>query len=63
MAIQKPPAGTRGSRTPPRVVARLVMPMMTRIHRLTHDRFNAGFSGDEDKTDRTIPVPRLTPVD
>jgi deazaflavin-dependent oxidoreductase (nitroreductase family) len=39
MSLSKPPSGTRGTRTPPRILARLVTPIMTRIHRLSHDRF------------------------
>jgi deazaflavin-dependent oxidoreductase (nitroreductase family) len=40
MSIEKSPSGTRGVRQPPRLIARLMMPMMRRIHRLTGDRFN-----------------------
>ena len=39
MSIDKPPAGTRGTRTPPRLLGKIVMPLMTRIHRLSKDRF------------------------
>jgi deazaflavin-dependent oxidoreductase (nitroreductase family) len=38
--IEKPPAGTRGAKPPPRLVAKLVMPLMQRIHRRSGDRFS-----------------------
>ncbi len=40
MPLEKPPAGTRGARTPPRLLAKLMMPLMTRLHRRSNDRFN-----------------------
>jgi deazaflavin-dependent oxidoreductase (nitroreductase family) len=40
MSISKPPSGTRGARTPPRFVGRLLMPIMMRLHRRKGDRFN-----------------------
>jgi deazaflavin-dependent oxidoreductase (nitroreductase family) len=40
MAIEKLPSGTRGTRTPPRVVAKLFMPVMTWVHRHSKDRFH-----------------------
>ena len=40
MSIQKPPSGTRGVRTPPSLLNRILMPLMIRIHRRSHDRFN-----------------------
>ena len=39
MPMEKPPAGTRGARTPPSFVNKLVMPIMMRIHRRGGDRF------------------------
>jgi deazaflavin-dependent oxidoreductase (nitroreductase family) len=39
MSIEKPPAGTRGGRTPPSLVNKLLMPVMMRIHRRGGDRF------------------------
>ncbi len=39
MPIDKPAAGTRGAKPPPRFVSRLVMPLMTWIHRRSGDRF------------------------
>jgi deazaflavin-dependent oxidoreductase (nitroreductase family) len=40
MSISKPPSGTRGARTPPRLLGRLLMPIMMRLHRRQGDRFN-----------------------
>ena len=39
MSIQKPPAGTRGVRTPPSIMARIMTPLMVRVHRRSGDRF------------------------
>ena len=39
MSIQKSPSGTRGTRTPPRLISKLMMPVMLRVHRLSKDRF------------------------
>lgn len=39
MSINKPPSGTKGTRTPPRIVARLLSPVLMRIHKLSKDRF------------------------
>jgi len=40
MPIEKLPSGTRGARTPPRVMGRVMMPLMTWVHRRSKDRFN-----------------------
>lgn len=40
MPIEKPPGGTRGARTPPSLLNRVLMPVMMKVHRLTGDRFN-----------------------
>lgn len=40
MPIEKLPGGTRGARTPPRLLAKAMMPLMQRIHRRSGDRFN-----------------------
>ncbi len=40
MPIEKLPSGTRGGRTPPGFVGKLMTPVMIRIHRLSGDRFN-----------------------
>ena len=39
MSIEKPTSGTRGARTPPRLLMKLLAPIMTRIHRRSGDRF------------------------
>ena len=39
MSIEKPPAGTRGGKTPLSLVNKLMMPVMMRIHRRGGDRF------------------------
>jgi len=39
MSIEKPRAGTRGGKTPPSLVNKLMMPVMMRIHRRGGDRF------------------------
>ncbi len=40
MSISKSPSGTRGARTPPRFLGRVLMPIMMRLHRRKGDRFN-----------------------
>ena len=39
MSIEKPPPGTRGTRTPPSFVGKLVMPLLVRFHRRSKDQF------------------------
>src|SRR6185312_17493871 len=39
MSIEKLPAGSRGAKTPPRLVVKLLMPIMEKIHRRSGDRF------------------------
>jgi deazaflavin-dependent oxidoreductase (nitroreductase family) len=39
MAIEKPASGTRGARTPPKLVGKLVMPVMVWLHKRRHDSF------------------------
>lgn len=39
MAIEKLPGGTRGSRTPPSLLSKIMTPLMVRIHRRSGDRF------------------------
>jgi deazaflavin-dependent oxidoreductase (nitroreductase family) len=65
MSIDKTPSGTRGTRTPPRPISRLLMPVMLRIHRLSKDRF-AGMDllylhtvGARSGQPRTNPVARF----
>jgi deazaflavin-dependent oxidoreductase (nitroreductase family) len=43
MSIEKPPAGTRGAKPPPRLLARLLMPLLEKLHRRSGDRFS-GFA-------------------
>jgi deazaflavin-dependent oxidoreductase (nitroreductase family) len=38
MSIEKPPAGTRGARTPPSFVNKLLVPVAIRMHRRSGDR-------------------------
>ncbi len=40
MPIEKLPSGTRGARTPPSFLNRLLMPLMVRVHRRSGDRFS-----------------------
>lgn len=39
MAIRKLPPGTRGVRTPPGLMGRVMTPVMVRVHRLSGNRF------------------------
>jgi len=39
MSVEKLPTGTRGNRKPPGFLARLMMPLMIRIHRRSGNRF------------------------
>jgi len=39
MPIEKLPSGTRGTRTPPRLLVKLLMPLMEKVHRRQGDRF------------------------
>jgi len=39
MTLDKPPSGTRGARTPPRLLGRIMMPLVLWIHRRSGDRF------------------------
>lgn len=40
MSIDKVPSGSRGARTPPRLLMKIIMPVMRRVHRAMGDRFN-----------------------
>ena len=40
MTIRKLPSGTRGARTPPHLLGRVMTPLVVRVHRLTGDRMN-----------------------
>jgi len=65
MPIQKLPGGTRGVRPPPRLLARLLTPMMMRIHRRSGDTFSGmdllylTTVGARSGTRRTTPVARF----
>jgi deazaflavin-dependent oxidoreductase (nitroreductase family) len=39
MPVQKLPSGTRGVRTPPRLLGKLLMPLLIRMHRRQGDQF------------------------
>jgi deazaflavin-dependent oxidoreductase (nitroreductase family) len=65
MSIEKLPAGTRGSRRPPAFLARVMMPLMMRMHRRSHDQFNGTdllyltTVGAKSGQQRTLPVARF----
>ena len=65
MPIQKSPGGTRGARTPPKALLRLVLPIMERLHRRKGDRFRGGdllyltTIGAKTGQRRTTPVARF----
>jgi deazaflavin-dependent oxidoreductase (nitroreductase family) len=65
MSIEKPPAGTRGAKTPPSFVNKLLMPVMMRIHRRGGDRFQGNdllyitTVGAHSGQQRTNPVARF----
>jgi deazaflavin-dependent oxidoreductase (nitroreductase family) len=65
MALDKPPSGTRGARTPPRLLGRVMMPLMLRIHRRSGDRFSGmdlvylTTVGARSGQSRTTPVARF----
>jgi deazaflavin-dependent oxidoreductase (nitroreductase family) len=65
MSVQKLPGGTRGTRPPPRLINKIMMPLMTRVHRRSGDRF-AGMDllylttvGARSGEQRTNPVARF----
>lgn len=65
MAIEKLPSGTRGARTPPRIFGRVILPIMTWVHRRSHDRFKGTdllyltTVGARSGRQRTVPVARF----
>jgi deazaflavin-dependent oxidoreductase (nitroreductase family) len=65
MAIEKPPAGTRGVRTPPRLLAKVMSPLMLKIHRRSGDKFGGmdlmylTTVGARSGQSRTTPVARV----
>ena len=69
MAIEKPPSGSRGVRTGPKILGRIVMPLMVRVHRRSHDQFK-GMSllylttvGAKSGKQRTVPTARFDQPD
>ena len=42
MPIDRLPGGTRGARTPPKPLLKILMPILERVHRRTGDRFRGG---------------------
>jgi len=65
MSVDKLPGGTRGTRRPPGFIARLLMPIMMRIHRRSGDRFQGQellyltTTGAKSGERRTNPVARF----
>jgi deazaflavin-dependent oxidoreductase (nitroreductase family) len=65
MAVQKTPPGTRGVRGMPSFMAKLMMPLMTRIHHRSGDRFSGmnilylSTVGAKSGQPRTAPVARI----
>jgi deazaflavin-dependent oxidoreductase (nitroreductase family) len=65
MAVRKVPEGTRGTRPAPKLIGRLVTPLMIRIHRRSHDRFSGmdllylTTVGSRSGERRTVPVARF----
>jgi deazaflavin-dependent oxidoreductase (nitroreductase family) len=65
VAIKKLPAGTRGGSNPPRLVGKIVMPVMTWIHKHTGNRMNGmnllylTTMGARSGQHRTTPVARF----
>ena len=65
MTVRKSPEGTRGARPMPRLAAKLMQPLMLRIHRRSKDRFG-GMNllylttvGARSGERRTVPVARF----
>ena len=65
MSIQKIPSGTRGGRSMPKLLGKIMMPLMIRVHRRSHDRFNGmdllylTTVGARSGQRRTVPVARF----
>jgi deazaflavin-dependent oxidoreductase (nitroreductase family) len=65
MSIEKPPSGTRGTRTPPSFVGKLVMPLLVRFHRRKGDHFQGmdllylTTIGAKSGKERTTPLARF----
>jgi deazaflavin-dependent oxidoreductase (nitroreductase family) len=65
MSVRKLPSGTRGARPIPKLISRVVLPLMLRAHRRNGDRFNGmdllylGTVGARSGERRTSPVARF----
>jgi deazaflavin-dependent oxidoreductase (nitroreductase family) len=65
MSVEKLPGGTRGTRQPPGFLARLLVPIMIRVHRRSGDRFQGQdllyltTTGAKSGQRRTNPVARF----
>jgi deazaflavin-dependent oxidoreductase (nitroreductase family) len=65
MAVNKLPSGTRGAGTPPRLVGKVLGPLMTRVHKRSGDRFQGmdllylTTVGARSGKQRTTPVARF----
>jgi deazaflavin-dependent oxidoreductase (nitroreductase family) len=65
MPVQKLPGGTRGTRTPPSLLSKIMTPLMVRIHRRSGDRFRVmdllylTSVGARSGANRTTPVARF----
>jgi deazaflavin-dependent oxidoreductase (nitroreductase family) len=65
MAVSKLPGGTRGAAAPPRLVAKVLAPLMTRVHKRSGDRFQGmdllylTTVGARSGKQRTTPVARF----
>jgi deazaflavin-dependent oxidoreductase (nitroreductase family) len=65
MPVEKLPGGTRGTRTPPSLLGRVMTPLMVRFHRRAGDRFQGmdllylTTVGARSGTPRTTPVARF----
>lgn len=65
MTFAKLPAGTRGKKMPPRVLLKVLMPVMERVHRRAGDRFHGAdlmyltTVGAKSGKERTNPVARF----
>jgi deazaflavin-dependent oxidoreductase (nitroreductase family) len=65
MSIDRIPAGTRGAKTPPRALLKVLLPLMQRIHRRTGDKFKGSdllylrTVGAKSGQERTHPLARF----
>jgi deazaflavin-dependent oxidoreductase (nitroreductase family) len=65
MSFHKLPSGTRGGRSMPKILGKIMMPLMIRIHRHSHDTFKGldllylTTVGAKSGQRRTVPVARF----